>query len=401
MGLLKTIFGKLVPDSGSPPYQGMAVTFPYYYQGNKLESVYDSDLPYQCISRIQAEVCKCIPCHILRTAGSVQTIDDDVTRVFRNPNPIMSTFDMLSRIIYMLYTRDNAWIYPVYEGTQLVELYPLDVTFVKFIYYGGELWVHLTFGNGEEHEIPYLSCVHIRRNFGEDEWVGQSKTKPLLSNLSINENLLHGVEKALDSSTTINGVVQFGSLHARDRMEKEVAAFEASLRKSESKLLSLDNQSTFHKIQKDVKLIDKETLAFVQGLVTNHYSVPEPILNGTTTKEDRSNWHDSTIAPLMENIGQAFSNILFSAARRNKGHALQLYSGSRLDLMNSTDLIATVDLYTSIGAMSINQALETIGLPPIGEEGNVRMMSLNYINAKYATEYQLGKQKGEVKKNEE
>lgn len=404
MGLLDNIFGKL-KSSGAGPYGGMTVSFPYYYQGNKLESVWDSDLPWQCIERIKMEVARCQPCHILRTASSVQVIEDDITRVFRNPNPLQSTFDMLCRIIHMLYTRDNAWVYPIYEGNQLDGLYPLDVMEVDFINRGGELWVRLHFANGEKHEIPYLSVIHMRINYGEDEWVGQGKTKPLLSNISINENLLHGIEKALDFSTTINGVVQFGSLHARDRMEKEVAAFEASLRKSESKLLSLDNQSTFQKIQKDVKLIDKETLAFVQGLVTSHFNTPEHIINGTATKEQRSVWYEAAIVPLLENIGQAFSNILFSATRRNKGHAVRLYNKNRLEWMTGTDLNAAIDQLTNVGALSINQILEAYGYPPIGEEGNIRPMSLNYIDAKVATQYQLETQKKEVpkegKENEE
>lgn len=389
MGLLDKIFGAPNPAPSAPAYHGMTGAFPYYYQGNKLVSIWDSDLPWQCIDRIKTEVAKSMPAHILRTASSVHVIEDDVTRTLRNPNQLMSTYDLLSRVVHMLYTRDNAWVYPVYEGSQLVELYPLDVSTVDFVDIGGQLWVRLHFGNGETHSVPYMSVIHMRINYGEDEWVGMSRTKPLLSNVKINDNLLHGVEKALDNATTINGVVQFGSLHAREKMEGEVAAFEASLRKSESKLLSLDNQSTFQKIQKDVKLVDKDTLAFVQSLVTNHFNVPEAVLNGTASKEERSVWYEACIVPLMENMSQAFSNVLFSSTRRNKGHAVRLYNKNRLEWMTGAELNAAVDQLTNVGALQINQILEAYGYPPIGEEGNVRPMSLNYIDAKVATQYQL------------
>lgn len=402
MGLLNRIFGALKSNDGAPEYQGMTSTFPYYYQGNKLVSIWDSDLPWQCIDRIKTEVCKSLPAHILRTASSVHVVDDDVTRTLRNPNPLMSSYDMLSRVIHMLYTRDNAWVYPIYEGNQLVELYPLDVKAVDFIDVGGQLWVRMHFGNGETHSCPYLSVIHMRINYGEDEWVGASREKPLLSNVRINDDIIKSVAKGLDSSTAINGVVQFGSLHAREKMEKEVAAFEASLRKSESKLLSLDNQSTFTKVQKDVKLVDKDTLNFVRGLVTNRYNVPAAILDGTANKEERSVWYEACIVPLLENMSQAFGNVLFSAARRHKGHAVRFYNKNRLEWMTGSELNAAIDQLTNVGALQINQILEAYGYPPIGEEGNVRPMSLNYIDAKVATQYQLDmKQKEGDDKNAE
>ena len=50
----------------------------------------------------------------------------------------------------------------------------------------------------------------------------------------------------------------------------------------------------------------------------------------------------------------------------------------------------------------LDQALTTLGFPPIGgEEGKRRVQTLNMVNAEKADEYQLGKQDKEPENNEE
>ena len=46
---------------------------------------------------------------------------------------------------------------------------------------------------------------------------------------------------------------------------------------------------------------------------------------------------------------------------------------------------------SDIGGLTLDQALTTLGFPPIGgEEGKRRVQTLNVVNAKKADQYQLG-----------
>jgi hypothetical protein len=58
--------------------------------------------------------------------------------------------------------------------------------------------------------------------------------------------------------------------------------------------------------------------------------------------------------------------------------------------------ISAVGLLNSMGAITLDQALNIFNLPPIGgEAGARRTQSLNYIDANKADEYQLGAKKEE------
>lgn len=404
MGFLDKLLGRK-PDPPVQviytPVESLSGSWPSYSGHNRLLSVWDCDIAWQCIDRITREVAKVTPAHVVRTADQLFSVNDDIQRVLRKPNALMTPYDMTSKVLYALYTRGDAWVFPVYEGTKLWALYPVTPQTVDWLESGGELYVQLNFSGDKKYILPYLSIIHIRRNFGEDEYMGTVREAPLLSNMQINQELLEGVKRGVNSSSLINGIVKYGTALARKTMDADVQAFTESIKKNESGILALDNQADYKEIKRDVKLVDADTLRYVQSLVLNHFGMTDKILNGTATREEEEMWFHGTIEPLMECLGQAYSRVLFSVTQLHKGHEVRWYSKDRLRWMTGAELVTAVKELAQVGGIRVNEIRDAFGLVPLPEEeGNIRPMSLNYIDSAHATEYQLEYIKNGGKTNE-
>lgn len=410
MGFLDRLLGRKPVQESAPavevvyaPADTLTGIWPSYSEHNRLVSAWDCDIAWQCLDRIVREVAKTTPSHVVRTPDQLYSVNDDIQKVLRCPNEIMTAYDMTSKVLYTLYTRGDAFIFPVYEGTKLYGLYPVIPQTVDWLESDGELWVRLNFANGKAYLLPYFSVIHIRRNYGEDEYMGTVRETPLLSNMQLNEDLLDSVRKGVNSSALINGVVKYGTALSRTKMEADVAAFSASLKRGESGILPMDNQSDYHEIKRDVKLVDADTLKYVQSLVLNHFGMSANILNGTASKSDEELWYHGTIQPLLECLGQAYSRVLFSANMQHRGHAVEWFSKSRSRFMTGSELVSLIKEGAQVGAFMVNEIRDLIGLAPLTDEegGNMRPMSLNFIDATKATEYQLESVKNGGKTNED
>lgn len=409
MGFWSDLLSKGKTNKGTTdnarPLQGLNTAYPYYTEKDVLQVIWDSDLAYQCIDRICSEVAKIIPMHVVSKNGSETAQNDDVQRVLNQFNPIMSTYDAINKIVYNLYAKSNSWIYPVFEYAngqkKLKYLYPISPTNAHFKESNGAIFVELFFKNPNTETYSYTfrydTLIHLRRQFYYDEMMGTLNELPLLNNMKINSELVAGIQKGVEASHQVSGVVQYGTALSQKLLEDNVKRFEGQLKKSESGILGLDNQSTYREIKKDPKLVDEATLEFTQKLVTNHFNVSLPILNGVATKEEKAQWFDSCIVPILECMRQGFTNCIFSERERSIGHEIRLYNYDRLRFMSDSELNDASLILLNAGAVTINKLLQIYGLPPLGEEGNRRVQSLNYVDTNIVNEYQLESMKNTKK----
>ena len=89
-------------------------------------------------------------------------------------------------------------------------------------------------------------------------------------------------------------------------------------------------------------------------------------------------------------IQQAFTNCLFTKKERGYGNEI-VAEGNKLQYAKLSDKLSAVKYLSEIGGLMLDQALTTLGFPPIGgEEGKRRVQTLNMVNAALADKYQLG-----------
>lgn len=352
--------------------------------------IYASDVVQQAINCIVREMKKLSPQHV-QTKGENYTlsVNDDVQAVLDSPNELMTTTDLIEKIIWQLFFNYNAFVLPVFENGKLVALFPLQPQQVDFLQDTSEnYFVKFTFANGYKDTIKYSDVIHIRYNYSVSEFMGGNKNgqpdhKALLKSLELNEDLLQGVSKAMKSSFAINGVVKYNTMIDGEKTEKALERLTAALKKNESGFMPLDMKAEFIPFNRQVNLVDEKTLKFIDEKILRHFGVPLCILTGDYTKAQYEAFYQKTIEPIIVTMSQAFTKAIFSKRESNGfGHKI-VFNQKLLNFMTMNEKIQWLTLASNCGAITINEMRSIIGYAPYDDEelGNTPVMSKNFGDA--------------------
>lgn len=402
MGLFSKIFKKETPQKTklAEAMNGYAPIFSQFGQ-----DIYASDVVQQAINCITSEIKKLMIEHDRKIDGKdIEPINDDLQAVLNNPNPLMTTSDFLEKITWILFLNYNAFIIPTYyewkekDGTykrRYEGLYPILPSQVDFIEdASNRLFVRFRFNNGDEYIVNYSDVIHIKYRYSVNQFMGgnesgQPDNDALLKTLDLNHKLLEGVAKAMESSFTVNGVVKYNTLIDENDTAQAIKDLETKLRKSESGLLPLDLKAEYIPIKKEIKLVDKDTLEFIDSKILRHYGVSLPILTGDYTKAQYEAFYQKTLEPLIISFSQAFTKALFTDRQRSYGHCVMLYAKD-LIFMSVDQKIQMLKELAPTGGLFENEKRVMLGMRPRAELVGKRYVSLNWVDADIAKEYQIG-----------
>lgn len=367
------------------------------------DNIYASDIVQSVIDCIVSEMTKLTPLHVRKMGMDRAPVKGNIQKMLDNPNPLMTKADFMSKVIWNLFLNCNSIIYPTYrikkngDGTtekEYTALYPLQPKYVVFEEdESGQLFIKMQFENMQEFTLPYEDVVHIRYKFSFNDFLGGNKNgqpdnDALLKLLSMNENMMEGVLKAMKTSFNINGILKSGSMMDKDKVDKMVAEFNEKLKNNESGILGVDGKSDYVAITQKIQLIDEKILRFIDERILRKFGVSLAILNGDYTKDQYEAFYQKVIEPLIIAISQAFEKTLFTKREKEMGNSI-VFLPRALIFMNTTQILEAIRLLGDRGELFGNENRMAIGLEPLQELVGVRMQSLNYINTEYAKEYQL------------
>lgn len=375
---------------------------PIYSQfGN---NIYASDVVQQALKCIVDEVKKLKPTHIRYKGNDPVPVKSTVQDVLDDPNPLMTTSEFLEKITWLLLMNYNVFIIPIYrtwvdentkeERRYYEALYPISPTQVDFIEDGlGRLYVHFLFMNGFDTTIPYDDIIHIRYNYSVNQYMGgdllgQPNNEALLTTLNLNHDLLQGVAKAMKSSYAVNGIVKYNTLMDDGKMDTALRELEAKLRNNESGFLPIDLKADFTPLERKTALVDKPTLEFIDSKILRTWGISLPILTGDYTKEQYEAFYQKSLEPLALAMSQAFTKKLFTSREKAFGNRVELYPKD-LIFMTVGQTLEMINILSPTGALFENEKRVALGLRPLPELEGQRLMSLNWIAADKAAEYQL------------
>lgn len=373
-------------------------------------NIYASDVVQQALSCIVLELKKLNPTHVKGRGNDIVPVSDEVQQVLENPNEYMTASDFIEKVSWQLLLNYNSFILPTYvvykdksgiEKWILTGLYPIQPSNVDFLEDEYKnLYITFSFPDGSKFEnIPYDRIIHIKYRYSVNEYMGGDENgrpnhRALLKTLAINEDLLHGVSAAMKSSFSVNGVIKYKTLLDSGKTERAIKELEEKLKSSESGFLGMDLGSEFVPIKKDVKLVDADTLKFIDEKILRTWGVPLSILTGDYTKEQYEAFYQKTLEPLITSISQAFTKGIFSQNERIDGDRI-IFLPKELIFMSVNQTIEMVRLLGDSGSLYENEKRIAFGLKPLAELEGVRKQSLNYIDVDLARQYQIGGKKNE------
>ena len=366
-------------------------------------NIYASDAVQQAIKCIVDEMAKLRPVHVRENGNDVVPVRDSVQKILNSPNPLMTTSEFLEKTMWLLIMNYNVFIYPIFreytdrsghKQRTYDEIYPLNPSHVIFLEDGnGKLYVKMDFPNNFQTTLPYESLIHIRINYSMNDYMGgnesgQPDNNALLKTLELNHKMLEGIARAMNASCSINGVIQYNTMLDDGKMEDAMKKFEKKLANNASGFLPMDLKSKFIPVKRDIKVVDKDTLEFIDEKILRNFGVSTAILTGDYTKQQYEAFYQKTLEPFIVKISQAFTKKLFTENERAFGNKIRLYP-KELIFLTTEQTIQVVQLLMQTGTIYENEKRTSFGYMPLEELEGKRYMSLNWVDTNIAQQYQL------------
>lgn len=361
-----------------------------------------SDVVKIAIDRIASQCAKLKPRYIKKANDKTVTEKSGKLSFIlkHQPNEVMTPYQFIYMVITTLLMNDNAFIYPMFDGStgEIKALYPLKPSIVEpIIDSGGSYYLKFSFDSEESFTIPYENIIHIKRFYHTNQIFGGSSSKgdqeALLKTIQINENVLQGIDNALKSSMQIKGLLKMSAMLSETDKKKQLDSFneilKESIRNKGSSIIPVDLKGDYVPLTTDPKLIDKDTLEFLQSKILDYFGVSVPIFNSKYTEDEFNSFYEQTIEPLAIQMSEAFSLGLLTQNEIMRGEEIIFYS-ERLQYASWNTKVTAIEKLMGLGIMSLNESRGLLGLEPV-ENGDRRLQSLNYVDATKANEYQVGK----------
>lgn len=367
--------------------------------------IYASDVVQQALKCICDEIKKLNPTHVRYKDSDPIPVKGNVQDVLDEPNPLMSTSEFLEKMCWLLLLNYNVFIIPTYytwvdektgaERRHYESLYPINPVQVDFIEdASGKMFVEFRFRNGYTTTLAYDDVIHIRYNYSVSQYMGgnemgQPDHMALLKTLELNDTLLKGIAKAMKASYAVNGVVKYNTLLDQGKTEAAMRDLEQKLAANESGFLPLDLKADFTPLEHKSELVNNDVLRFIDEKILRTWGIPIEILEGSASKEIYESFFQRCLEPIIKSISQAFTKKIFTKREKAFGNRIELYPVD-LIFMTISQKIEMVNLLAPTGAIFENEKRTIFGLKPLPELAGMRYMSLNWINAANADQYQVG-----------
>lgn len=367
-------------------------------------NVSQSEVVKICIDRVASQCAKLKPKYIkTKDDKTVSEKSGPLSFLLKHkPNEYMTPYDFIYRVVSLLLLNDNAFVYPMYDRTnrKLKALYPLNPLLVEAQQDSlGSFYLKFYFEDGRDFTLPYENVIHLRKYYSDHDLFGGSGSsgdhEAILKTISINENLLQGIDNAVKSSMQIRGIVKMNGMLSEVDKTKQRDLFDTALTDSMnnkgSSIIPMDLKSDYIPLKVDPKLIDKDTLEFLQSKILDYYGVSVPLFTNKYSEEDFNSFYESTIEPLAIQLSEAFSLGLLTENEIIRGEEI-IFFAERLQYASWNTKVQAIEKLMGLGIMSLNESRSLLGLEPVGD-GEKRLQSLNYIDASKANLYQVGKDK--------
>lgn len=364
------------------------------------DNINASDIVKICIDRIATHSAKLKPRYVkTEDDKTVQEKKGNISYLLKfQPNPLMSPYDFIYRVVTLLYLNNNVFIYPVYdqETYELLELWPLKPNSVEALKdESGALYLRFYFSDKKPFTLPYESIIHLRRFYGTNDIFGGSGAvsdhSALLKTIRINDSVLQGLDNAIRTSFQIKGLLKInGMLNEKDKQTQK-AEFERALKESVgdsgSSIVPVDLKADYVPLTVDPKLVDSTTLSFLQKKIITYFGVSDAIFDNKFNENEYNAFYEGVIEGIAISLSEAFSKALLTRGQLEKGEQIIFYS-ERLQYASWNTKVQAIEKLMGLGILSLNESRALLGFEPI-EGGSRRLQSLNYVDADKANDYQL------------
>ncbi|MDL2318350.1 phage portal protein [Eubacteriales bacterium OttesenSCG-928-A19] len=356
---------------------------------------YSSDIYRAAVDAIARNTAKLKGSHVIRTDLSLRIErNPKINRLLQvQPNPYMNAYDLLYKLVMHYFLYNNAFAYLQRDERGNVSgIYPIKASTVEFMAdSAGALYCRFLFSSGKAAILPYVDVVHLRRNFNDNDLLGDDNSA-IMPALELAHTQSQGIVNGIKSSASIRGILHFTQIMAADKLKDEKDRFITDYLSinNEGGVVATDQKMEYKPIDLKPATIDHEQMNAAKHKIYDYLGIAESIITSSYSEDEWAAFYESTIEPIALQLSLEFTRKVFTEREQAFGNTIQ-FESSRLQFSSNATKVNLIKELMPYGLLTINQALEILNLPAV-QDGDRRLQTLNVVDADKAQQYQFGKE---------
>ena len=355
---------------------------------------------------ICAAIIDCNATHIAR--GQVLHVIQDVngriskinrssmySKLFNRPNPMMTRQDFLYAMAFQLQLTNTAIAWIKWDAKMHpVEIWPIVyLNFeVRALKDGAGYAVQIYDTSGERYTVKMEDLVVLRRRYDGHGYAGRDNN-PVTNSLELANSLDEGLKQAVEVSNKIQGFLKQKNTMLNDKSaEQRQADFKKRMiaAAKDGTPVALDSTEEYTDTKISAWAANAAQMKQIHERIFTFWRTPEEVVRNTANEQTMQNYFDSIVEPTWEEMGEAFTQAVFTRTEQNFGNRMMVYSGAATGASWQTKLNILMQTKET-GELTKNERRELLGYAPT-EDGDEHFVSLNYIKQSDMTKYQTGKE---------
>ena len=362
------------------------------YQGSS--DLYTSDVVGSIAHAIGQNLGKLTPQVIRKDARGLTVKDDYLAKLLslrwsKEITPFDGLYKMASDLVY----KSNAFAVVFYNAdfTRVQSIVPVTTTSFRIweendVIYFRFVWDY----DGKEYTLPYQSVIHLKARYDKKRFIGTSPDAQLKTTLELLDTTGESLRNTVNNSANLKGYLKYNNFADEEELRQKVRDFQEAYMSAanDGGIAGLDNSMEFHEITQHANAIPVTQSAFLRENVYRYYNINEKILNATYNESEWNAFYESVIEPIALQLSLEFTFKLLSERERGFGNKI-IFTANRLQYATLQTRINVGSQLFDRGIITINEYRELMYYEPI-DDGDVRMVSLNYVKADEQSIYQIG-----------
>ena len=344
---------------------------------------------------VASNVAKLTPQVIRKTSAGTTIKNDKLSRLLEiRPNAENSTYDFLYKMASDLVYTSNAFAVVFFNDdySEITSIQPITVTSHRIFEVDGVLYFKFIWEyDKKSYTVPYQFVIHIKGRYNRKRFLGTPPDAELQNSTELLNVTYSGIKNVIRNSASLRGYLKYNNFIDDEELRQKVREFQSAYMSSDNEggIAGLDNTIDFKEITQKPPAIPITQVNFFRENIYRYYGVNEKILNSTYTEAEWNSFYEGVIEPIAIQLSLEFTYKLFTEGERSFGNKI-VFTTNRLQYATlQTRNAVAKDLFDR-GIITINEYREFMYLPQT-EDGDVRMISLNYVKVDEQTEYQIGK----------
>ena len=351
--------------------------------------IYNDDTVRSCVDTIARHFAKMKAEHRLK---NIQTNSQLNKLLSLRPNPDMSSYDFLYKLVTALELDNNAYVYIKRDSLgNVLALYPILYNQAELKENkAGQQFLEFTFLHGQRVSEPIDNIIVLRKHFYKNDFFGESNIKPLNPALSLLSTIRQGIENAIKNSAVIRGILQATGMLNDEDISKKRDNFKGQFLDSTNNggIIVSDSTDQFTPLEMKPTLVDDKQMSLAQQKIYNYFGVSESIVKGTYSDAEWNAFYEGILEPLAIMFQQEFTQKIFSQREIDFGNTVN-FVADKLAYLNIDSKQKLFQCVKELGVANKGTICEIFNLP-LPPDPEVYLQSLNYIDRGIVNDYQLG-----------